>query len=146
MITVTVSDLTTKVNEGWKKDALAEHYGLPVTQMTQLLKDAGLRIRKFHRPKYELVDDTVEVATPTPQPDPQVEAREETPVGARLEELLGNSTPAIDEQITILDEIAEREVEAETVEAVIPPEIQGEIADAGVSATADAATGPAVTW
>lgn len=58
-VRVTLTDLTNKVNEGWKKVALAEHYSLPVSQMTQLLKDAGLKIRKFHKPKYQLVDDTV---------------------------------------------------------------------------------------
>lgn len=56
-VQVTLSDLTTKVNEGWKKAQLAQHYGLPVAQMTKLLKDAGLQIRKFHNPKYVLVDD-----------------------------------------------------------------------------------------
>lgn len=58
-IQITITDLTQKVEEGWKKPALAEHYGLPVTQMTKALKDAGLRIRKFHAPKFELVDDTI---------------------------------------------------------------------------------------
>ena len=28
--------------------------------MAQVLKDAGLKIRKFHAPKYQLVDDSVE--------------------------------------------------------------------------------------
>jgi ribosomal protein S13 len=59
-VRITTTDLTNKVNEGWKKIALAEHYGLPVSQMTQVLKDAGLKIRKFHKPKYELVNDTIE--------------------------------------------------------------------------------------
>jgi len=56
-VRITTSDLTQKVNEGWKKNQLAEHYGLPVAQMTKVLRDAGLRIRKFHNPKYVLVDD-----------------------------------------------------------------------------------------
>ena len=59
-IQVTVSDLTQKVNEGCKKTQLAEHYGLPVAQITKLLQDAGLKIRKFHLPKYILIDDTQE--------------------------------------------------------------------------------------
>ena len=54
------SILTQQVEEGWKRKALAEHYGLPETQMAQVLKDAGLKIRKFHAPKYQLVDDSVE--------------------------------------------------------------------------------------
>ena len=56
---ITISDLRSKVNEGWKKQALADHYGLPMAQMTKLLQTAGLKIRKFHAPLYVLVDDTV---------------------------------------------------------------------------------------
>lgn len=57
-VQVTLSDLTAKVNEGWKKDQLAEYYSLPKAQVGKLLKQAGLTIRKFHMPKFELVDDT----------------------------------------------------------------------------------------
>ena len=53
------SILTQQVQDGWKRKALAEYYELPETQMAQVLKDAGLKIRKFHAPKYQLVDDTV---------------------------------------------------------------------------------------
>ena len=52
------SVLTQQVQDGWKRKALAEHYGLPETQMAQVLRDAGLQIRKFHAPKYQFVDDT----------------------------------------------------------------------------------------
>lgn len=55
------SVLAQQVEEGWKRKALAEHYGLPETQMAQVLRNAGLKIRKFHAPKYQLVDDTIEV-------------------------------------------------------------------------------------
>ena len=55
------SILTQQVQDGWKRKALAEHYGLPETQMAQVLRNAGLQIRKFHAPKYQLVDDTIEV-------------------------------------------------------------------------------------
>ena len=52
------SVLAQQVQDGWKRKALAEHYGLPETQMAQVLRDAGLQIRKFHAPKYQFVDDT----------------------------------------------------------------------------------------
>ena len=52
------SILAQQVEDGWKRKALAEHYGLPEAQMAQVLRDAGLQIRKFHAPKYQLVDDT----------------------------------------------------------------------------------------
>ena len=57
-IEIKKSVLAQQVEEGWKRKALAEHYGLPETQMAQVLRDAGLQIRKFHAPKYQLVDDT----------------------------------------------------------------------------------------
>ena len=59
-VEIKLSVLTEQVNEGWKRAALAEHYGLPETQMAQVLRDAGLKIRRFHAPKYQLVDDTVD--------------------------------------------------------------------------------------
>ena len=52
------SILAQQVQDGWKRKALAEHYGLPEAQMAQVLRDAGLQIRKFHAPKYQFVDDT----------------------------------------------------------------------------------------
>ena len=59
-VEIKLSVLTEQINEGWKRTALAEHYGLPEAQMAQVLRDAGLKIRKFHAPKYQLVDDTVD--------------------------------------------------------------------------------------
>ena len=56
-IEIKKSILAQQVQDGWKRKALAEHYGLPETQMAQVLRDAGLQIRKFHAPKFELEDD-----------------------------------------------------------------------------------------
>ena len=60
-IKISKVDLAQKVEEGWKKPQLAEHYGLPMVQMTKVLQAAGLQIRKFHAPKFELVDEIEEV-------------------------------------------------------------------------------------
>ena len=60
VVEIKKSILAQQVEDGWKRSALAEHYGLPEAQMAQVLRDAGLRIRKFHAPKYQLVDDTTE--------------------------------------------------------------------------------------
>ena len=60
-ISINVATLTKQVEEGMKKAALAEYYGIPVSQMTAALKQAGLKIRKFHAPAFVLVTD--EVAT-----------------------------------------------------------------------------------
>ena len=54
------SILSAQVEGGMKKAALAAYYELPVAQITKVLKDAGLTIRKFHAPKYELEDDMTE--------------------------------------------------------------------------------------
>lgn len=59
-IEINLETLTEQVNvKGMKKAELAKHYGLPVTQMTKALKDAGLKIRKFHNPSFVLVTGTV---------------------------------------------------------------------------------------
>ena len=60
VVEIKKSILAQQVEEGWKRAALAEYYGLPEAQMAQVLRDAGLKIRKFHAPKYQLVDDTIE--------------------------------------------------------------------------------------
>ena len=60
-IKISKVDLAQKVEEGWKKAQLAEHYGLPTAQMTKVLQAAGLQIRKFHAPRFELVDEVEEV-------------------------------------------------------------------------------------
>jgi len=52
--------LEQQVQEGMKRDELALHYGLPKSTMSKVLKDAGLRIRKLHKPKYVLVDNSVQ--------------------------------------------------------------------------------------
>ena len=58
------SELTAMVNEGKKRNEIAAHYGLKEAQVAKLLKAAGLKIRKFHLPTFELVDDIVEGDTP----------------------------------------------------------------------------------
>lgn len=58
-ISINVATLTKQVEEGMKKAALAEYYGIPVSQMTSALKQAGLKIRKFHKPAFVLVTDDV---------------------------------------------------------------------------------------
>ena len=38
-----------------KRKELAEYYGIAEVQMAKALKSAGLRIRKFHLPSFEIV-------------------------------------------------------------------------------------------
>ena len=60
-IKITLSKLTEQVNEGMKLKPLAEYYGIPVSRMSAILKQANLRIRSFRGPQVTLIDDTKEV-------------------------------------------------------------------------------------
>ncbi len=51
------SELKAHIDAGMKKKELAELYELPESQMTKVLQQAGLQIRRFHAPKFELVMD-----------------------------------------------------------------------------------------
>ena len=53
---ISKAELTAMVDAGAKKEAIAQHYGLNTAQTTKLLKSAGLTIRKFHAPAFNLVD------------------------------------------------------------------------------------------
>lgn len=54
--TISKAELTAMVDAGHKKEAIANYYGLNTAQTTNLLKSAGLKIRKFHAPAFNLVD------------------------------------------------------------------------------------------
>jgi hypothetical protein len=56
---VKLSVLKEQVNSGMKLAELATYYDLPKSQVSKMLKKAGLTIRKFAVDKFELVDDTV---------------------------------------------------------------------------------------
>ena len=74
-IQIRLSVLTEQIEAGWKLKPLAEHYGIPVTRMREVLKSADLRIRSFRGPQIELVDDTEE---PTLTPSTIVESVKDT--------------------------------------------------------------------
>lgn len=56
-VKISVSTLKKQVEDGMKRKALAEYYGISEVQMAKVLKQAGLKIRKFHTPAFELVHD-----------------------------------------------------------------------------------------
>ena len=70
------SELTAMVNEGKKRNEIAAHYGLKEAQVAKLLKAAGLKIRKFHLPTFELVDDTAEETAQMMDMDPTLAAED----------------------------------------------------------------------
>jgi len=55
MVEIKYDEIKEKVDAGWKKDALAEHYGLNISQMGKVLKECNLRIRKFKKPSYKII-------------------------------------------------------------------------------------------
>lgn len=54
-VQVNFKDLKERVDAGWKRAELAKHYGLKESQMARCLKDCGLKIRKFHKPVYQII-------------------------------------------------------------------------------------------
>ena len=58
-VQINLKTLIQQVQDGMKKVELAEHYKLPVLQMTKVLKQAGLKIRKFHAPAFTLIIDDI---------------------------------------------------------------------------------------
>jgi len=61
MIQISKKELTEMVNSGKKKEEIASKYNLTNAATTRLLKDAGLKIKKTHKPTFTLVDDTTVV-------------------------------------------------------------------------------------
>ena len=56
-VKIVPSVLKQQVEDGMKLVALQEHYKLPATQMKAALKGLGLKIRKFHAPKFVFVTE-----------------------------------------------------------------------------------------
>lgn len=57
---VSKAELTDYINQGKKKDELCQIYGLKSKQVGDLLKEAGLKIKKTRKPQpkaFSLVDD-----------------------------------------------------------------------------------------
>lgn len=72
------SVLKEQIDNGMKMKELAEHYGLPVTQMKNVLKTLGLEIRKFRKPLW-VIEEEPEVTNSegdlnTQEPQAEVEA------------------------------------------------------------------------
>lgn len=72
------SVLKEQIDNGMKMKELAEHYGLPVAQMKNVLKTLGLEIRKFRKPLWVIEEEpevtNLEEIEDTPEPQAEVEA------------------------------------------------------------------------
>ena len=58
-VQINLKTLTQQVQDGMKKVELADYYKLPMLQMTKVLQQAGLKIRKFHAPAFTLITEEV---------------------------------------------------------------------------------------
>lgn len=87
-VQINVETLTKQVNEGMKKPELAQFYGIPVSQMGNALKSAGLKIRKFHAPSFVLVSNTISEEDIIANETPATEVIEE-----EVEETVNSETP-----------------------------------------------------
>lgn len=63
MVRITLSQLREIVANGATKQEIADTFGLPMTQVVKLLKQANLKTKRQIAPKFELIDDTVESTT-----------------------------------------------------------------------------------
>ncbi len=96
-VKINIATLTKQVEEGMKKPALATLYGLSQVQMGKALKDAGLKIRKFHAPAFELVsDDTTDSVIDSAEPANLDAPVEEEEVATELEETVIEETATED--------------------------------------------------
>lgn len=61
MIKISKADLEIDIKNGMKKDQLLSKYStdtikLTNSDMTKILKQTGLKIRKFQKPKFQIID------------------------------------------------------------------------------------------
>lgn len=63
MINISKSELAKDINAGMKREGIIEKYSTDKVKLTngdvtKILKSAGLKIRKFKKPTFKVVDDT----------------------------------------------------------------------------------------
>lgn len=56
-IEISITKLTSQVNDGMRKKEISEYYNIPEFQVGKMLKQAGLKIRKIHEPAFVLISD-----------------------------------------------------------------------------------------
>jgi hypothetical protein len=96
-VQISKSVLAKQVEDGLKKEDLMAHYGLNAAQMTKVLQAAGLKIRKFHVPAFELIDDVVEEVAEVVETSTTVEAlAEAAPTQEEREEASAVTSEATD--------------------------------------------------
>lgn len=99
------SVLREQVEQGMKLDALAEYYGLPKSQMKKALQQLGLKIRRFHEPKFVIVS---EEETTESHHNTNIDeiARPEFPHTLRDSIVVDNSSDEEEEEETVAERVS----------------------------------------
>jgi cell division protein FtsN len=104
--------LSEQVESGMKRDELAKHYGIPEAQMAKALKAAGLTIRRFHKPMFELVDDLEEEETVAVEEEACTEEVQETTTEAVQETAVEETVADAPVEETVAEEVTTERSEA----------------------------------
>lgn len=80
------SVLKEQIDNGMKMKELAEHYGLPVVQMKNVLKTLGLEIRKFRKPLWVIEEEPEVTNQYYGEPDPEEPVENTSEVEALAQE------------------------------------------------------------
>ena len=99
-----------QVRIGWKKDQFAKHYDMPMTQVTNMLKALGLKIRKFHKPAFVIGGS---IAT-TDVPQQNIETQETVEEVAEVNQENNNSEFVQEQTEQDLETPGEEQVAEET--------------------------------
>ena len=91
--------LAKQVEDGMKKKELAAYYNLSMVKMGDALRAAGLKIRKFHSPKFELVDDEQEGNSPEEKGEVVLDNTVNPPVTGSSEALADKQEEAQDQGV-----------------------------------------------
>ena len=90
IVKIVPSELRQKVDSGWKLDQLAQHYGLPKTQMKNALRQLGLKIKALRGPAFTFVEEELHDA-PAQHITPEEVARPQV----NLEEIANNPVESV---------------------------------------------------
>ena len=116
-VKIILSKLKEQVEEGMKRKELAEYYGIAEVQMAKALKSAGLRIRKFHLPSFEIVAEEEEDKRQMEIPYEEVESTyHKLTVEEEFQEIFGSEEEDNNDTVSIEELFEEAKEEEENFE------------------------------
>ena len=114
-VKIILSKLKEQVEEGMKRKELAEYYGIAELQMAKALKSAGLKIRKFHLPSFEIVAEEDERQMKIPYEEVESTYPELT-VEEEFQEIFGSEEEDNNDTVSIEELFEEAKEEEENFE------------------------------